>query len=62
MNTNESITREHQDFLNKVRQLEPEFLTLRASLTTQQQTLLDSYIASCEALTEAELRLEQLEE
>lgn len=48
MNTNESITREHQDCLNKVRQLEPEFLTLRASLTTQQQTLLDSYIASCD--------------
>lgn len=60
MPAKESIEREHQFYLERPQELKPAFLNLRNSLTESQQALLDSCIALCEALTEAECQLHLL--
>ena len=50
----ESVRQERDECLDLVRRLEPAFMELRASLTGEQQELLDAYITACEALSDAE--------
>lgn len=40
----------YQYWLKDVKDLEPAFLAIRASLTEEQQARLDDYIAACESL------------
>ena len=60
MPTKENLDREYQYCLERLMVLEPAYLQLRNSLTADQQSLLDSYIALCEALTEADCQLHLL--
>ena len=57
MDQNESLEKERQFCLRRLKELEPAYLALRQTLTDEQQMLLADHIAACEALTEAELQL-----
>ena len=60
MPTKENLDLEYQYCLERLKALEPAYLQLRSSLTADQQSLLDSYIALCEALTEADCQRQLL--
>ena len=46
--------KQYQEALDRVKRLEPAFLTIRESLSPEQQQILDDYIAACEALDQCQ--------